>query len=185
MENEKKYNKALERARECMKDGGISQNTIDYLCNIFPELAESEDEKIRKELKRAIAVALDYSYFDKVTADNCLAWLEKQGEQMSRKEIDLMRLYNRVLITFGIENQTFMLVEECAELLNAVAKLKRGRATKEDIITELADVSIMVEQLAFFYGWDEFKEEKERKLTRLEDRINHHTKKGGGNERHD
>ncbi len=74
---------------------------------------------------------------------------------MSRKEIDLMRLYNRVL--------------------NAVAKMKRDRAIKEDIITELADVSIMVEQLAFFYGWDAFKNERERKLTRLENRINHHT----------
>ena len=95
------------------------------------------------------------------------------------KKIDLMRLYNRVLNTFGIVNQTFMLVEECAELLNAVAKMKQGRAGKEDIITELADVSIMVEQMAFFYGWEDYKEEKERKLTRLEDRINHHTKKGG------
>lgn len=90
---------------------------------------------------------------------------------MSRKKIDLMRLYNRVLNTFGIENQTFMLIEECAELLNAVAKMKRDRAKKEDIITELADVSIMVEQLALFYDWDEFKEERERKLKRLEDRI--------------
>ena len=102
-----------------------------------------------------------------------------ESEEMNRKEIDLMRLYNRVLNTFGIVNQTFMLVEECAELLNAVAKMKRGRAEKEDIITELADVSIMVEQMAFFYGWDDYKNEKERKLTRLEDKINHHTKKGG------
>jgi len=102
-----------------------------------------------------------------------------ENEEMNRKEIDLMRLYNRVLNTFGIVNQTFMLVEECAELLNAVAKMKRGRAEKEDIITELADVSIMVEQMAFFYGWDDYKNEKERKLTRIEDKINHHTKKGG------
>ena len=102
-----------------------------------------------------------------------------ESEEMNRKEIDLMRLYNRVLNTFGVVNQTFMLVEECAELLNAVAKMKRGRAKKEDIITELADVSIMVEQLAFFYGWDDYKNEKERKLTRIEDKINHHTKKGG------
>ena len=102
---------------------------------------------------------------------------QKDGNinRMSRKEIDLMRIYNRVLITFGIEKQTFMLVEECAELLNAVAKMKRERAKKEDIITELADVSIMVEQLAFFYSWDDFKNERERKLTRLEYRINHHT----------
>ena len=102
-----------------------------------------------------------------------------ESEEMNRKEIDLMRLYNRVLNTFGVVNQTFMLVEECAELLNAVAKMKRGRAEKEDIITELADVSIMVEQMAFFYGWDDYKNEKERKLTRIEDKINHHTKKGG------
>ena len=45
---------------------------------------------------------------------------------MSRKEIDLMQLYNRVLNTFGIVNQTYMLVEECAELLNAVAKMKKN-----------------------------------------------------------
>ena len=41
MNYEEKYKNALERARECMKDGGISQNTIDYLCDIFPELKDS------------------------------------------------------------------------------------------------------------------------------------------------
>ena len=55
-----------------------TDSTKAVLEEILPELAESEDEKIRKELKRAIAVALDYSYFDKETADNILAWLEKQ-----------------------------------------------------------------------------------------------------------
>ena len=59
------------------------------LDTIIPELRESEDEKVRKDVKRAISVALDYSYFDKETANNCLAWLEKQGKQKSygqRKE---------------------------------------------------------------------------------------------------
>lgn len=87
-----------------------------------------------------------------------------------------MRLYNRVINTYGIDAQKMMLIEECGELLNAVAKLKRGRSTKEDIITELADVHIMVEQMAFFFGWDEFKAEKERKLQRLQERL---SKKGG------
>lgn len=54
-----------------------------YLSDNCDELFESEDEKIKKELKRAIAVALDYSYFGKETADNCIAWLEKQGEKKS------------------------------------------------------------------------------------------------------
>lgn len=43
MDYEKKYKEALEKAKESMKDGGISQNTIDYLQNIFPELVEQMD----------------------------------------------------------------------------------------------------------------------------------------------
>jgi hypothetical protein len=64
--------------------------TLEYL---FPELKESEDERIRNDIKRAISVALDYSFFDKETADNCLAWLEKQGnqrEQLINKACDLL-----------------------------------------------------------------------------------------------
>lgn len=70
MNYEQKYKEALERARECMKDGGISQNTIDYLCNIFPELAESEDERIKKEI-------IDYIKTGTYKKD-WIAWLEKQ-----------------------------------------------------------------------------------------------------------
>lgn len=85
-------------------------------------------------------------------------------------------LYNRVLSEYGISAQMWMLIEECGELLNAIAKFKRCRSTKEDIITELADVHIMVEQMAFFFGWNEFIDEKERKLKRLQERV---SEKGG------
>ena len=84
------------------------------------------------------------------------------------------KLYDRALDEFGIINQKWMLVEECGELLDALAKLKRGRASKEEIITELADVHIMVEQMAFFYGLEEFQTEKKRKLASLEERLNNH-----------
>lgn len=83
-------------------------------------------------------------------------------------------LYDRALDEFGENNQKWMLVEECGELLNALAKKRRGRASKEDIISELADVHIMVEQMAFMYGLEEFQAEKERKLARLEERLNNH-----------
>lgn len=85
-------------------------------------------------------------------------------------------LYHNAINAYGIDAQKWMLIEECGELLNAIAKLKRGRSSKEDIITELADVHIMVEQMAFFFGWTDFLYEKERKLNRLEERLN---KKGG------
>lgn len=79
----------------------------------------------------------------------------------------------------GIIKQQWMLIEECGELLNAIAKSKRDRAGKDEIITELADVSIIVEQMAFFYGEEDFNKEKERKLLRLKERLQKHLNKEG------
>lgn len=75
------------------------------------------------------------------------------------------------LVTFGAERQCIMCMEECAELIDALAKYNRGRADAKDVITELADVSIMVEQMAIFFGKEEFEAEKVRKLKRLQERI--------------
>lgn len=82
-----------------------------------------------------------------------------------------VKLYNVALSEYGIDAQTMVLIEECAELLNAIAKFKRGRVNEADIITELADVSIMVEQMALYYGMDEFVSEKDFKLGRLQCRL--------------
>lgn len=76
------------------------------------------------------------------------------------------------LSTFGAEHQRIMCMEECAELIDALAKYDRGRAGAKDVITELADVNIMVEQMAIFFGKEEFEKEKERKLKRLQEKIN-------------
>ena len=77
-EKAKAYDKALERASKLRVQNPF--DTVSQMMeHIFPELSESEDERIRKDVKRAISVALDYSYFDKETANNCLAWLEKQA----------------------------------------------------------------------------------------------------------
>lgn len=86
-------------------------------------------------------------------------------------ETDKCLLYNSALNEYGIKAQQMVLVEECGELLDAIAKSYRNRTGRDDIITELADVSIMVEQMAFFYGLDEFRAEKERKLLRIKERL--------------
>lgn len=66
-----------------------------------------------------------------------------------------------------------MLDEEIGELLAAVHKSKRNRVTDKDVITELADVSIMVEQMSILFGgYEEFVKEKNYKLERLEKRLN-------------
>jgi NTP pyrophosphatase (non-canonical NTP hydrolase) len=93
------------------------------------------------------------------------------------KEISGLRkeyIYRLAMHTYGIQAQVFMLFEECSELMNVIAKSQRGRVSKEDIITELADVSIMVEQFAFMYGQTEFENEKNRKLVRLHERLLKH-----------
>lgn len=89
---------------------------------------------------------------------------------MNEKEV--LDLYRTALNRWGNEAQLNMFYEECGELLSAINKLKRGRVEKKDVITEIADVSIMIEQMAVLFGYNEFAEEKERKLTRLKEKLN-------------
>lgn len=85
--------------------------------------------------------------------------------------MDKIEIYERAIMLWGIQAQKLMVFEEVGELLSALAKSDRGRSSKEDIITELADVSIMVEQMAVNYGWRDFCKEKLRKIKRLKKRL--------------
>lgn len=88
-------------------------------------------------------------------------------ELSKRKEV-----YEQALQKWGVENQLWMVTEECGELLNVIGKMRRERVTREDVITELADVTIMCEQIAQFIGYDDFLVELDRKLERLKQRLN-------------
>ena len=76
MDYEKAYKEALERAREFQKSkDGLCVLTTE---SIFPELKESEDEKIRKALVGFHKSTIDV---DGIKGEEIVAWLEKQGEQ--------------------------------------------------------------------------------------------------------
>ena len=77
----------------------------------------------------------------------------------------------KAILKYGCTAQITMAVEEMAELLNALAKERRGRATQNDIVTEIADVTIMMWQLAIMYGEQAVEMEIERKIKRLQERI--------------
>lgn len=80
-----KYNKALKRASELleqMKEYDSIREDIEY---VFPELKESEDEKIRKAIIRILKG--ETRYISKENTDKCVAWLEKQGEPKDKGEI--------------------------------------------------------------------------------------------------
>ncbi len=80
-------------------------------------------------------------------------------------------LLKRAIRVYGAENQIDKAIEECGELITAIARCRTGRADEMDIITEVADVFIMVNQLAIIYGINAVSEEVDKKLRRLEKRL--------------
>lgn len=82
-----------------------------------------------------------------------------------------INLFKTALEKWGIEAQRDMVFEEAGELITALAQDRRGRVTKEDIITELADVTIMCEQMAVFLGYEDYEKEMEYKLYKLKGKL--------------
>lgn len=68
---------------------------------------------------------------------------------------------------YGPEHQKKKAVEEMGELITALMREQDNRATPEEVITEIADVQIMIRQLAIIYGLDKVAEEMQRKQRRL------------------
>ena len=84
MDYKEKYEMALEKARKIH-----NETEFDYekgmMEEIFPELKESEDERIRKAILTGLidcrdAPDLGWSDFGGIEIDDCIAWLEKQGK---------------------------------------------------------------------------------------------------------
>jgi len=87
-EKARAYDEALERARAINSGKDIDVEAGTTTCEyIFPELKESEDEKIRKELIEHIKAnqETDYVLFQKFSPEDVIAWLEKQGEKPQGK----------------------------------------------------------------------------------------------------
>ncbi len=79
-EKAKAYDKAIERAKSLIGDTIIEESGQHLAETIFPELKESEDERIRKSLISYLHGLGEFDYPDKKTYNNWLVWLEKQGE---------------------------------------------------------------------------------------------------------
>lgn len=52
---------------------------------------------------------------------------------------------------YGKNNQSTVCMEECAELIQAISKAKRGRIDRDNMIEEIADVLICIEMLKQMY----------------------------------
>ena len=83
MNYEEKYKRAFEKAKKLY--GKYCINNV--LEDLFPELRECKDERIRKGLIKTISSLLDNTilYHTDITKEEALAWLEKQGEKTHAK----------------------------------------------------------------------------------------------------
>lgn len=78
----KAYDEAIKRAEATIKVAQNQKEVYGCITTIFPELKESEDERIRKEI-----ISIVKSYRECCITkgnhrfDDCIAWLEKQGKK--------------------------------------------------------------------------------------------------------
>ena len=79
-EKAKAYDEALTKAKIHINCKGIG-DTVNLCTYLFPELTESEDERIKSIIIDCLNRAVDVKYISLEDRGKCLAYLEKQGEQ--------------------------------------------------------------------------------------------------------
>lgn len=91
------------------------------------------------------------------------------------KELKVMTVPLLAVKHYGAEHQKRKAVEEMGELITALSREQDGRATPEQVITEIADVHLMVRQLMVIYGIEPCLAEYDRKQRRLLRRMDKET----------
>ena len=86
--------------------------------------------------------------------------------------------FERAIETWGVEAQAEMAEEECAEFIVASKHFARGKADREELIDEVADLRIMAEQMALFADRERVEQRVEQKMERLRERLDHATADG-------
>lgn len=81
------------------------------------------------------------------------------------------QILQRAVDTYGVEHQTDKAIEELSELTKALLKFRYEptETRRNELLYEMADVGIMLSQLALMYG--DFNDQEIEKLDRLERRL--------------
>ena len=87
-------------------------------------------------------------------------------------EEDIDSILERAVLTWGETAQFDQCIEECAELIQAINKRKRGIGELVDLVTEMVDVYLMIRQLKYIVNNDKlWDEQMEFKVNRLVARL--------------
>jgi len=90
-EKAKAYDKAIRKAEALYKASESMSACNVIIETIFPELKESEDERIRKAIisgMKSLQEKGKYTEFAHIPMNDVFAWLEKQGKEISWKPSD-------------------------------------------------------------------------------------------------
>ena len=94
------------------------------------------------------------------------------GEMNKINYEDRKKVYQAALNKWGVDLQTMMAVEEMSELTKEICKIKRGKIDLDALADEIADVTIMLEQLREIYGLnDAVCDHMDAKILRLQSRV--------------
>lgn len=89
--------------------------------------------------------------------------------------MDEREILQAALDTYGAEAQTLMLFEEMSELTKELCKHARGKDDRMCIAEEIADVRIMLDQMAMLHDCEDFAAiYRKLKIKRLGERIKQH-----------
>lgn len=84
-------------------------------------------------------------------------------------QVNKESIYKNAIMTYGDIAQIDVAIEEMSELIQALSKYKRGK--EHNVEEEIADVSIMVDQLKIIFNNRKVKKIKRRKIARLNNRL--------------
>lgn len=74
---------------------------------------------------------------------------------------------------YGVEAQQRQCIEECSELITAILHHQRRKCDNQAVVTEIADVIIMCEQMKLVYGAQAVDDEIKAKMKRLTERLDY------------
>lgn len=84
-----------------------------------------------------------------------------------KNDMEERDILKKAIIHYTATHQKRKAVEEMGELIVELSREADGRSGDADIITEIADVKIMMAQLSLIYGETDIEAEVHRKLQRL------------------
>lgn len=81
------------------------------------------------------------------------------------------KIFKAALEKWGKEAQLNQLQEECGELVAAVNQYRRGRVSDVEVVSEIADVMILVFQMEHVFGASLLQSQMEIKMSKLKERL--------------